>query len=62
MYWRQILRATLNGSQPTTATNLPVPGLNSPVGMAIDRSGTVYITNDTMTPGRGEVVAVTGLT
>ncbi|HEX3779566.1 MAG TPA: ScyD/ScyE family protein [Pseudonocardiaceae bacterium] len=57
-----LLRATLHGSKPTTATNLEVHGLNSPVGLAIARSGTVYITNDTTTPGKGELIAVNGLT
>ncbi|HEY2701135.1 MAG TPA: ScyD/ScyE family protein [Pseudonocardiaceae bacterium] len=56
-----LLRATLNGAQPTTATNLDVPGLNSPVGLAIAKSGTVYVTNDTTNPGNGELVAVNGL-
>jgi hypothetical protein len=56
-----LLRATPNGTQPVTATNLGVPGLNSPVGMAIAESGTVYVTNDTTTPGKAELIAVNGL-
>ena len=56
-----LLRATLNGSKPVAAANLGVRGLSSPVGLAISQTGTAYITNDTTTPGKGEVIAVTGL-
>jgi hypothetical protein len=56
-----LLRATLHGSTPTTATNLGVPGLTAPVGLAISQRGTAYITNNTAAPGKAEIVAVTGL-
>jgi hypothetical protein len=56
-----LLRATPHGSTPTTATDLGVRGLNAPAGLAISRSGTAYVTNNTTTPGKGEVIAVTGL-
>jgi hypothetical protein len=56
-----LLRATLHGSKPATATDLGVRGLSAPVGLAVSKAGTAYITNDTSAPGQGEVIAVTGL-
>jgi hypothetical protein len=56
-----LLRATLRGSAPVTATDLGVPDLRAPVGLAISKAGTAYITNDTTTSGQGKVIAVTGL-
>jgi hypothetical protein len=38
-------RATSHGPQPATATDLGVPGLNSPVGLAIAKSGTDHAEN-----------------
>jgi hypothetical protein len=51
----------VHGSKPVRATDLGVPGLNSPVGLAIGKDGTAYITNDTATAGKAELIAVTGL-
>jgi hypothetical protein len=56
-----LLRATLGDSKPVTATDLGVTGLHSPVGLAISKAGTAYITNNATSVGNGEVVAVTGL-
>jgi hypothetical protein len=56
-----LLRATLPAHGETTATDLGVRGLHAPVGLAVSRSGTAYITNDTTSTGHGEVIAITGL-
>jgi hypothetical protein len=56
-----LLRATVHGDTHVTATDLGVKGLDSPVGLAVSTSGTAYITNNTSAPGKGELVAVTGL-
>ncbi|WP_158710343.1 ScyD/ScyE family protein [Streptomyces sp. NRRL F-5126] len=56
-----LLRASVHGSTPVKATDLGVPGLNSPVGLAIGKTGTAYITNNTATVGKGQLIAVTGL-
>jgi hypothetical protein len=56
-----LLRASVRGSTPTSATDLGVRGLNAPVGLAVSRTGTAYITNNTDAPGKAEVIAVTGL-
>ncbi|HEY3683379.1 MAG TPA: ScyD/ScyE family protein [Streptosporangiaceae bacterium] len=56
-----LLRATPHGATPAKAADLGVRGLRSPVGLAIGATGTAYITNDTTTPGKGTVLAVTGL-
>jgi hypothetical protein len=56
-----LLRATLDGSNPVTAVNLGVQGLIAPVGLAVSKSGTAFITNNTTAPGNAEVIAVTGL-
>ena len=56
-----LLRATLHGSTPTTATDLDVRGLHDPIGLAVSRTGTAYITNDTSVLRHGELIAVNGL-
>jgi hypothetical protein len=56
-----LLRATPHGSSRAKATDLGVRGLHSPVGLAIGRTGTAYITNDTTTAGKGTLLAATGL-
>lgn len=56
-----LLRADVHGSVPVQATDLEVKGLDSPVGLAIDAAGTTYISNDTATPGKADIIAVTGL-
>jgi hypothetical protein len=56
-----LLRATLNGRGPTRAIDLGVRGLVDPVGLAVARTGVAYITDDSSAPGRGKVLAVTGL-
>ncbi|WP_433893723.1 ScyD/ScyE family protein [Streptomyces sp. CA-111067] len=56
-----LLRASVHGSQQVKPVNLGVPDLNSPVGMAIGKDGTTYITNNTAAVGKAELIAVAGL-
>ena len=56
-----LLTATLNGSTPVTATDLQVPGLVDPTGLAVDSGGDAYISNDSGQAGAGEIIKVSGL-
>ena len=56
-----LLSATLNGSTPVTATNLQVPGLVDPIGLAVSSSGDAYITNHASGAHKGEIIKVSGL-
>ena len=56
-----LLSATLDGTSPVTATNLDVPGLVDPVGLAVDSSGDAYITNHASGARKGEIITVSGL-
>ncbi len=56
-----LLSATLDGTSPVTATDLDVPGLVDPVGLAVSSSGDAYITNRTSGAGQGEIIKVSGL-
>jgi hypothetical protein len=56
-----LLSATLHGTTPVTATNLQIPGLVDPVGLAINSSGNAYITNDASGAHQGQIIKVSGL-
>ena len=56
-----LLTATLHGTTPVTATNLQVPGLVNPTGLAIDSHGDTYISNDSAGAGAGEIIKVSGI-
>jgi hypothetical protein len=51
----------LNGASPVTATNLDVPGLVDPIGLAVSSSGNAHITDDASGAHKGEIVKVSGL-
>jgi hypothetical protein len=53
-----LMSATLNPSAAVTATDLGVPGLIDPTGLAVDSSGNAYISNDTAGAGAGEILKV----
>jgi sugar lactone lactonase YvrE len=44
-----------------TVTMLPVSGLSQPTGIAVDRRGDVYVSNNGISTGAGEVLRITGL-
>jgi glucose/arabinose dehydrogenase len=56
-----LLSATLNDTTPVTATNLGVPGLVDPAGLAVDSSGNAYITNHASGAHQGQIIKVSGL-
>ena len=56
-----LLSATLDGSSPVTATDLDLPGLVDPVGLAVNPSGDVYITNHASGAHKGEIIKVSRL-
>ncbi len=56
-----LLSATLDGTTPVTATDLDVPGLVDPTGLAVAPSGDAYITNHTSGAHKGEIIKVSGL-
>ena len=56
-----LLSATLNGTTPVTATDLDVPGLVDPVGLAVNSSGDAYITNHASGAHNGKIIKVSGL-
>ena len=56
-----LLSATLDGTTPVMATDLDVPGLVDPVGLAVNSSGDAYITNHASGAHKGEIVKVGGL-
>jgi hypothetical protein len=53
-----LLSAKLVDGRLTAATTLPVPGLVQPNGMAVAPGGALYVSNDTNTPGHGEILRV----
>ena len=57
----ELLGATVNGTTPVTATDLQVPGLVDPTGLAVDSSGEAYISNDSAGAHAGEIIKVGGL-
>ena len=56
-----LLSATLDGTTPVAATNLDVPGLLDPVGLAVSSSGAAYITNHASGAHKGDIIKVSGL-
>ena len=56
-----LLSATLDGASPVSATDLDVPGLIDPVGLAVNSSGDAYITNHASGAHKGEILKVGGL-
>ena len=44
-----------------TATDLDVPGLVDPIGLAVNSSGDAYITNHASGAHNGEIIKVSGL-
>ncbi len=56
-----LLTATLNGTTPVTATNLQVPGLVDPTGLAVDSGGNAYISNDSAGAHAGQIIKVSGI-
>ena len=56
-----LLTATLNGTTPVTATDLQVPGLVDPTGLAVDSSGNAYISNDSAGAHAGQIIKVSGV-
>ena len=56
-----LLTATLNGTTPVTATDLQVPGLVDPTGLAVDSSGNAYISNDSAGAHAGQIIKVSGI-
>ena len=41
-----------------TRTTLTVPGLVGPGGLAIAKDGTIYVTNFSISPGGGQILAI----
>ena len=56
-----LLRATLNPTAPVTATDLDVPGLVDPDGLAISSRGNVYVSNHAIGNATGQILKITGL-